>query len=139
MHWPLTVLFVGARCGWSKCGDAVRPEESNSSAGVARWNCPVLDSCFTDRRWVASLGSMSKWPPCKVLVNELKKLPHYEGQLVLHAIAPDREIKIKVQQGRYWVHCGVTSGTVEWTRLMAGRDTIEAARGTALWILREPI
>jgi hypothetical protein len=74
-----------------------------------------------------------------VRVNELKKLPHYEGQLVLYAIAPDREPKISVQRGRYWVHCAITCGSVTWTRLMAGRDSIEEARGTALWILREPI
>ena len=81
----------------------------------------------------------TKWPKCEVRVNELKKLPHYEGQLVLHAIAPDREIKISVQRGRYWVYCGITSGSAKWSRLMAGRDPIEETRGTALWILREPI
>jgi hypothetical protein len=102
--------------------------------------CPVHASRFMDRRPLGSLAAMgAKWPPCKMLVNELKKLPHYEGQLVLHAVAPDREIKITVQQGRYWVHCGVKKGNAEWTRLMAGRDSVEAARGTALWILREPI
>jgi hypothetical protein len=81
----------------------------------------------------------TKWPPCEVRVNELRTLPHREGQLVLHAVAPDREIKITVQSGKYWVHCAVNNGQTSWTRLMAGRDTIEAARGTALWILREPI
>jgi hypothetical protein len=67
------------------------------------------------------------------------RLPHYEGQLVLHVIARDREIRISVERGRYWVHCSVRKGNASWTRLMAGRDTIEEARGTALWILREPI
>ena len=81
----------------------------------------------------------TKWPPCEVRVNKLRTLPHREGQLVLHAVAPDREIRITVQSGKYWVHCAVNNGRTSWTRLMAGRDTIEAARGTALWILREPI
>ena len=81
----------------------------------------------------------SKWPACKVRVNELRNLPHHEGQLVLDVVAPDREVKVFVQHGRYWVDCAITCGTVNWTRLMAGRDTIEEARGTALWILREPI
>jgi hypothetical protein len=58
---------------------------------------------------------------------------------VLDVVAPDREIKISVQHGRYWIHCAITCGLVTWTRIMAGRDTIEEARGTALWILREPI
>jgi hypothetical protein len=74
-----------------------------------------------------------------VLVNELRKLPHYEGQLVLHAIASDREIKITVEGGGYWVHCSAHQGKASWTRLMAGRHTPEEARGTALWILSEPI
>ena len=51
-----------------------------------------------------------KLSPYEVRVNELSALPHYEGQLVLHAIALDREINITVQHGRYWVHCGVKQG-----------------------------
>ena len=81
----------------------------------------------------------AKWPPCEVVVNELRKLPHYEGQVVLQVIAPDREITVTLERGKYWVHCGVKRGNAKWTRLMAGRETVEAARGTALWILREAI
>ena len=62
-----------------------------------------------------------------------------ELQFVLEVVAPDREVKISVHHGRYWVHCAITCGTVTWTRLMAGRDTVEEARGTALWIQREAI
>ena len=47
-------------------------------------------------------------------INELKKLPHYKGQLVLHGLAPEREIKTM-------------------------RDTVEEVRGTALSIRRQPI
>jgi hypothetical protein len=54
----------------------------------------------------------TKWPKCEVVVNELRSLPHAEGQLVLHAVAPDREIKISVHHGRYWVHCAITCGAV---------------------------
>jgi hypothetical protein len=57
----------------------------------------------------------------------------------LHTIAPDREIKMRVQRDRYWVWSGITCGSVKWTRLMASHDTIEEAWATALWILREPI
>ena len=81
----------------------------------------------------------SRWPPCEVRVNQLRKLPHHEGQLVLHVVAPDREIKITVHRGRYWIHCGVKRGGASWTRLMAGRDSVAEARGTALWILTENI
>ena len=58
---------------------------------------------------------------------------------MLHAVASDREIRISVQRGRYWVQWAITCGSVTRTRLMAGRDTIEEARATSLWILREAI
>jgi hypothetical protein len=67
----------------------------------------------------------TKWPKRDVRINELQNLPHYEGQLVLDVVSPDREIKIFFHHGRYWVHCAITCGSVTWTRLMAGRDTIE--------------
>jgi hypothetical protein len=75
----------------------------------------------------------------EVRVNELRSLPHHEGKLVLDVVAPDREIKISIHHGRYWVHCAITCDSVTWARLMAVRDTIDEARGTALWIQREPI
>ena len=76
------------------------------------------------------MGSI--WPACEVRVNELRKLPHHEGQLVLDVVAPDREVKVFVQHGRYWVDCAITCGTVKCVRLMTGHDTVEEARGAAL-------
>jgi hypothetical protein len=56
---------------------------------------------------------------------------HYEGQLVLHAIAPQREI---VHSGRYWVHCGVKQVSAEWTRLMVRRFGFGGSRFVVIWV-----
>ena len=52
----------------------------------------------------------TQWPKCEVRVNELRNLPHHEGRLVLDVVAPDREVMVFVQHGRYWVDCAITCG-----------------------------
>ena len=74
-------------------------------------SCPLLCPRFTDRFSSASLAGIgTNWLACDVRVNELQNLPHREGQLVLDVVAPDREVKVFVRHGRYWVDCAITCG-----------------------------
>jgi hypothetical protein len=72
----------------------------------------------------------------QVSINDLANQPHHEGQVVLQAERSDFEVKIKYDQGTYWVFGFVRQpGGGEYTRLAAPRslvsDTTELAR--KLW------
>ena len=49
-------------------------------------------------------------------------------EVILFAVTAEREIQMRVEQGRYWVYCFVVNGKCRWTRLPAGRDTLQEAR-----------
>ena len=51
----------------------------------------------------------------------------------------EREIQVRVEHDRFWVYCFVTQGKALWTRLAAGRDTLQEARELALAMVREKL
>ena len=80
-----------------------------------------------------------RYPTCDVKINRLAERKHADGEMILHALTAEREIQMRVEQGRYWVYRFVISGKSRWTRLAAGRDTLDEARQLALAMVREKL
>jgi hypothetical protein len=67
-----------------------------------------------------------------LIINELARLPHHEGQLVLHAKRDDFEVEIRRQDHSYYVYAFVCrDGNPIYLRLAAGRSTAVAAHELA--------
>ncbi|HEY1603540.1 MAG TPA: hypothetical protein VGG64_28325 [Pirellulales bacterium] len=61
----------------------------------------------------------------EVIINEMTNLPHHEGQLVLEAERDDFGVKIKCEQGTYWIYGLVKEPSGGgWTRLAAPLATV---------------
>jgi hypothetical protein len=74
----------------------------------------------------------------EVSVNELANLPHHEGQVVLQVERDDFEVKIKCEQGTYWIYGSVKEPSGGgWTRLAAPRETVTDATKLARRLWRE--
>jgi hypothetical protein len=74
----------------------------------------------------------------EVSINDLANLPHHDGQVVLQAERHDFEVKIKYDQGTYWVYGFVLRlGTSGYTRLAAPRSNVADATDLARRLWRE--
>jgi hypothetical protein len=126
------------------------PAASQVSSGLDTNRPEIAERTLTDFALFGFLGSRAlpirrdslHWRVCRFDGHAAPSIcngPHYESQLVLYLTTRDREIRIRKEGGRYWTYCFVGWGLGRWTRLAAGRDTVEQARGLALEVLREKL
>ncbi len=73
-----------------------------------------------------------------VTINELDRLPHHDGQVVLEATRDDFTVQVKFDRGLYQVWGAIChNGMPQYTRLATARKSPKDARDLAARLWRE--